>query len=159
MVNKLSSTKQQLPFPFYTLPFCAPDVRQKADLNLGQILAGDEIEGSLYELYTKYNEYCKVSCTVRGGVWREVAATIAPSAAVPVGRWLTHANMSSNRCCAARSTRRRRRRSLRSSSAMSTLPIWCWTTCQLQCGCTMRMTLTRYGKGTLTALESSESMI
>lgn len=61
-VNKLTSTKTQLPFRYYALPFCAPDVVVEEDLNLGEILSGDQIENSMYELFVKFNQYCKVLC-------------------------------------------------------------------------------------------------
>lgn len=33
--------------------------------NLGEILRGDRIESSLYELQMKHDEYCKVLCPSR----------------------------------------------------------------------------------------------
>lgn len=61
-VNKITSTKTQLPFRYYSLPFCRPDAVAEEDLNLGEILSGDSIENSDYELYTGYNEFCKILC-------------------------------------------------------------------------------------------------
>ena len=61
-VNKITSTKTQLPFRYYSLPFCRPDSVAEEDLNLGEILSGDSIENSDYELYTGYNEFCKILC-------------------------------------------------------------------------------------------------
>ena len=49
-VNKLYSSKTQLPYQFYTLPICKPiDAAYKHE-NLGEILKGDEIMDSPYEV-------------------------------------------------------------------------------------------------------------
>lgn len=62
-VNALTSTRTQLPFGYYTLPFCTPKDGVKSVVeNLGEILAGDEIENSPYELKMRKNETCKVLC-------------------------------------------------------------------------------------------------
>jgi len=61
-VNKITSTKTQLPYRYYDLPFCKPSNVDGADLNLGQLLAGDSIESSDYKLFMKFHEYCKVLC-------------------------------------------------------------------------------------------------
>jgi transmembrane 9 superfamily protein 2/4 len=61
-VNKLSSTKTSLPFEYYHLPFCEPDTVVNSNENLGEILRGDRIESSLYELSMKHDEYCKLLC-------------------------------------------------------------------------------------------------
>jgi len=61
-VNTLTSVKTQLPYGYYTLPYCRPDnVKQRVE-NLGEILAGDGIENSPYELKMRVNESCKVLC-------------------------------------------------------------------------------------------------
>jgi transmembrane 9 superfamily protein 2/4 len=64
-VNTLLSVKTQLPYRYYTLPYCKPEaIRQRVE-NLGEILAGDGIENSPYELKMKINETCKVLCRRR----------------------------------------------------------------------------------------------
>jgi transmembrane 9 superfamily protein 2/4 len=61
-VNSLTSVKTQLPYRYYSLPFCVPDqVLQRVE-NLGEILAGDEIENSPYDLRMRFNETCKLLC-------------------------------------------------------------------------------------------------
>lgn len=66
-VNNLNSVKTQLPYRYYTLPYCKPtDIRQRVE-NLGEILAGDGIENSPYELKMKVNESCKVLCRKKLG--------------------------------------------------------------------------------------------
>lgn len=47
-VNKLTSTKTQLPYSFYSLPFCRPEKILDSAENLGEVLRGDRIENSPY---------------------------------------------------------------------------------------------------------------
>jgi len=47
-VNKLSSTKTQLPYSYYSLPYCHPDNIVDSAENLGEVLRGDRIENSPY---------------------------------------------------------------------------------------------------------------
>jgi transmembrane 9 superfamily protein 2/4 len=61
-VNTLTSVKTQLPYDYYTLPYCKPEnIKQRVE-NLGEILAGDEIENSAYDIKMRVNESCKVLC-------------------------------------------------------------------------------------------------
>jgi transmembrane 9 superfamily member 2/4 len=48
-VNSLTSPTSKLPYPYYSLPFCASQdgVRRAAE-NLGELLLGDRIESSPY---------------------------------------------------------------------------------------------------------------
>lgn len=63
-VNKLISVKTQLPYEYYTLPFCRPtEIKEKAE-NLGETLMGDVVENSPYELKMVINESCKKLCSV-----------------------------------------------------------------------------------------------
>jgi transmembrane 9 superfamily member 2/4 len=62
-VNKLTSTKTQLPYEWYSLPFCRPDeIVSKAE-NLGEVMRGDKIENSLYDIKMNVEEQCKLLCT------------------------------------------------------------------------------------------------
>jgi transmembrane 9 superfamily protein 2/4 len=61
-VNALTSVKTQLPYGYYTLPFCKPESITQRVENLGEILGGDVIKNSPYELLMKTNETCKVLC-------------------------------------------------------------------------------------------------
>jgi len=61
-VNAITSVKTQLPYGYYTMPFCRPKEVTGRVENLGEILAGDEIENSAYEFYMRTNESCKVLC-------------------------------------------------------------------------------------------------
>jgi len=62
-VNKVNSVRTQLPFKYYDLPFCRPSegVKDQAE-NLGEILLGDRIENSDYEIWVPNNTICKVLC-------------------------------------------------------------------------------------------------
>jgi len=62
-VNKLDSSETQLPFDYYYLNFCKPNNLEKKGENLGQILSGDRMETSPYEVFMNMNEDCKVLCT------------------------------------------------------------------------------------------------
>jgi len=61
-VNKLTSVKTQLPFEYYTFPFCKPRNIENAAENLGEILMGDRIENSDYDLLMRYEQSCKILC-------------------------------------------------------------------------------------------------
>jgi len=61
-VNKIHSVKTQLPYRYYSLPFCAPEEPEEETENLGEYLSGDRIESSLYQLRTKILERCSVLC-------------------------------------------------------------------------------------------------
>ena len=47
-VNKLSSTKTQLPYDYYFLKYCKPSKIVNSAENLGEVLRGDRIENSIY---------------------------------------------------------------------------------------------------------------
>lgn len=47
-VNKLTSIKTQLPYSYYSLPFCTPKTIVDSRENLGEVLRGDRIENSPY---------------------------------------------------------------------------------------------------------------
>lgn len=49
-VNKLTSTKTQLPYTFYSLDYCRPPKIVDSAENLGEVLRGDRIENSPYEV-------------------------------------------------------------------------------------------------------------
>ena len=60
-VNKLTSTRTQLPYEYYALPFCQPEEITIAAHNLGELLRGDRIMNSQYELKMEVEESCKVT--------------------------------------------------------------------------------------------------
>jgi hypothetical protein len=51
-VNKLTSIKTQLPYTYYSLPFCKPATIVDSAENLGEVLHGDRIENSPYVVST-----------------------------------------------------------------------------------------------------------
>eukprot|EP00808_Paulinella_micropora_P022196 g15997.t1 len=62
-VVNLDSVKNQLPYDYYSLPFCRPadGIDQVAE-NLGEIIGGESIRPSAYELNMQIPEYCKFLC-------------------------------------------------------------------------------------------------
>eukprot|EP00775_Hariotina_reticulata_P002526 gene2526-2828_t len=63
-VNKLSSIKTQLPYEYYSLPFCRPAKIVRIAENLGEVLRGDRIENSVYQIKMRTEEQCKVLCKI-----------------------------------------------------------------------------------------------
>lgn len=61
-VVKLDSVKTALPYEYYSLPFCQPDTILHLHENIGEILSGDVIENTLYDVSMKESIYCKVIC-------------------------------------------------------------------------------------------------
>jgi len=74
-VDKLSSVRSQLPYSFYSLPFCTPadsgvldksgnaaKVENVAE-NLGEVLAGDRMESTGYQLHMQeHSPGCQILC-------------------------------------------------------------------------------------------------
>lgn len=61
-VNKLTSTKTQLPYEYYRLPYCTPASIENVAINLGEVLRGDRIVNSMYDLRMGVDESCKLLC-------------------------------------------------------------------------------------------------
>ena len=49
-MNKLSSAKTQLPYEYYSLPYCRPAKIISSAENLGEVLRGDRIVNSKYQV-------------------------------------------------------------------------------------------------------------
>ena len=64
-VNKLTSTKTQLPYEYYSLPFCQPVNMVNQAENLGEVLRGDKIMSSDYLVKMGVEESCRVLCQKR----------------------------------------------------------------------------------------------
>jgi transmembrane 9 superfamily member 2/4 len=62
-VNKLTSTQTQIPYDYYSFPFCRPPagVHHYGE-NLGEFLTGDRIENSPYDIQMKKDKGCAVLC-------------------------------------------------------------------------------------------------
>jgi transmembrane 9 superfamily protein 2/4 len=61
-VNKLTSVKTQLPYRYYVLPYCMPTEIHVSAENLGEILMGDSIENSMYDVKMNVNASCSYLC-------------------------------------------------------------------------------------------------
>lgn len=61
-VNKLTSTKTQLPYSYYSLPYCRPETIVDSAENLGEVLRGDRIENSPYVFKMREPQMCNVVC-------------------------------------------------------------------------------------------------
>ena len=55
----MTSIKTQLPYDYYILPFCSPseDTIRYKSLNLGEVLRGDRIVNTLYNVNKVFNLY------------------------------------------------------------------------------------------------------
>lgn len=60
---KLTSTKTVVPYEYYTVPFCRPDgeIHYKSE-NLGEVMRGDRIVNTPYEVSMKQDVKCSVAC-------------------------------------------------------------------------------------------------
>lgn len=64
MANKLVSSKNVVPFDYYSLPFCAPKDKSKSKrLSLGQVLMGERSEPTTFAISMKVDSTCAVLCT------------------------------------------------------------------------------------------------
>ncbi|KAG5243735.1 transmembrane superfamily member [Salix suchowensis] len=61
-VNKLTSTKTQLPYSYYSLQYCPPEHIVDSAENLGEVLRGDRIENSPYVFQMREPLQCKILC-------------------------------------------------------------------------------------------------
>ena len=60
--NKVTSTKTQLPFDYYDLPFCREKKSLATAENLGERISGDTTTNSPYVLLMKQDEACVILC-------------------------------------------------------------------------------------------------
>ena len=63
-VTKLTSTKTQMPYDYYSLPFCPPKATKMEKENLGQLVGGERIENSVFKIEMKESKACEVACAV-----------------------------------------------------------------------------------------------
>jgi len=59
---KMTSTKHPLPYEYYHLPFCKPKKIVHRKINLGEVLRGDRITNTPYDLKMGQNVSCRVLC-------------------------------------------------------------------------------------------------
>jgi len=62
-VNTIDSVVTQLPYDFYSLHFCRRNRVSEKTENLGEVLAGEEIESSFIDFKMKVEKRCQVMCT------------------------------------------------------------------------------------------------
>eukprot|EP01134_Creolimax_fragrantissima_P002551 CFRG2551T1 len=60
---KMTSVKTQLPYEYYSLPFCDPENTKVASENLGEKLRGDRIQTTPYKIEVMKNQTCSVLCS------------------------------------------------------------------------------------------------
>lgn len=63
-VNKLSSTRTQLPYEYYSLGYCKPPKVENSAENLGEVLRGDRIENSPFVFQMKEDKMCSLACKI-----------------------------------------------------------------------------------------------
>lgn len=64
LANKIVSSKNVVPFDYYSLPFCGPQDKSKSRrLSLGQVLMGERAEPTSYDFAMKIDEQCQILCT------------------------------------------------------------------------------------------------
>lgn len=56
--------RTQLPYEYYSLPYCRPERIVPFAENLGEVLRGDRIENSLYQIAMRSDEQCRVLCRI-----------------------------------------------------------------------------------------------
>jgi transmembrane 9 superfamily protein 2/4 len=61
---KITSVKTVVPYEYYSLPFCRPpgELHYKSE-NLGEVLRGDRISNTPYEVFMKKDETCRSLCS------------------------------------------------------------------------------------------------
>ncbi|GLJ13943.1 hypothetical protein SUGI_0222870 [Cryptomeria japonica] len=64
-VNKLASTRTQLPYEYYSLPYCHPKKIVDSSENLGEVLRGDRIENSPFMFKMRESRLCNVVCKTK----------------------------------------------------------------------------------------------
>uniref|UniRef100_A0A2P2MD84 Transmembrane 9 superfamily member n=1 Tax=Rhizophora mucronata TaxID=61149 RepID=A0A2P2MD84_RHIMU len=63
-VNKLTSIRTQLPYSYYSLPYCRPSKIVDNAENLGEVLRGDRIENSPYVFKMREPKMCNIACHI-----------------------------------------------------------------------------------------------
>jgi len=60
---KMTSSKTQLPYEYYSLPMCKPETVIYQTENLGEVLRGDRIVNTMYDIRVDKSETCSVLCS------------------------------------------------------------------------------------------------
>merc|ERR1711871_65247 len=61
-VNKITSTRTQIPYDYYSMPYCKPKKKGKVSENVGEVLEGNRIELSVYDLEFRKDRSCALAC-------------------------------------------------------------------------------------------------
>ena len=67
-VNKLTSVRWQVPYAFYSVPFCQPHTAEYSPENLGEVLQGSVIQNAPFELRlgaSGLRALCKMNYLIR----------------------------------------------------------------------------------------------
>lgn len=89
---KMTSTITQLPYSYYSLQFCKPDASKliyKSE-NLGEVLRGDRIVTTQYEVNMNQNSQCHLACHTPDRPMRWSAANSAIAASHIRHQYLVH---------------------------------------------------------------------
>lgn len=70
---KMTSTRQFLPFEYYSLPFCRPEKLVYRKENLGEVLRGDRITNTPYAIRMNENVTCRLLCMDSAAGSKEIA--------------------------------------------------------------------------------------
>ncbi|KAI3754504.1 hypothetical protein L1987_54288 [Smallanthus sonchifolius] len=63
-VNKLASTKTNISYSYYSIPYCRPNKIVNSVENLGEILRGDHIQNSPYQFRMGVPMMCNIVCRI-----------------------------------------------------------------------------------------------
>ena len=65
LANKLTSPTNTLPYPYYSLPLCAPsDAIRSKPVNLGQVLVGERAFPTAFKISMMQETTCQLLCTI-----------------------------------------------------------------------------------------------
>ncbi|XP_064420685.1 transmembrane 9 superfamily member 4 isoform X3 [Latimeria chalumnae] len=59
---KLTSSRTQLPYEYYSLPFCRPQTVEYKAENLGEVLRGDRIVNTPFQVFMNSEKKCEILC-------------------------------------------------------------------------------------------------
>jgi transmembrane 9 superfamily member 2/4 len=64
--SRLTSTREKLPYPYYSLPFCRPEFEKNPKsmpVNLGQILVGERAYVTAFDIHMEVPQSCTFMCS------------------------------------------------------------------------------------------------
>lgn len=90
--------RAQLPYDYYALPFCKPDVLESKVENLGEVLHGSVIQNSAYDVHMGRSDFKVISRSPSIARPQPCPRVLPLSRAPPTG--LTRAPLTAERSCA-----------------------------------------------------------